>query len=210
MKKTHKKTKFFIFLLTVTLTLVSFKAYFYIHKKESEQFQSNHALTSLGGEVKLIDQDNQSFSLLESNKDLTLVFFGFTNCPSFCPIAINSISNYFDLLDVKDSKKVSALFITVDPERDSPEAMKDFLSNFNNNIIGLTGKENDIKETVKKFKVYSNKVEEGEEAMAHGGYIMDHSTYIYLVDAKGHYLTHFQYDVDPNFLLEEINKKYLR
>lgn len=109
-----------------------------------------------------------------------------------------------ELLD-DDSEHVVPIFITVDPTRDTPERMKEYLGNFHPSFIGLTGSKEDIKKIESAYKVYSTKVQADDQP---DGYMMDHSGFIYLMDNNGKYLTHFSYDTDPEEMAQKI-KIYL-
>jgi protein SCO1/2 len=109
-----------------------------------------------------------------------MVFFGFTHCPDICPTAMEKFSTALDKLGA-DASKVQVLFITVDPARDNAAAMKEYLSNYNPAITGLTGTEDQVKSAIAGFKVYAAK---GEEATP-GNYMMDHSGFTYVVAPDG-------------------------
>lgn len=126
-----------------------------------------------------------------------LVFFGFTNCPDVCPTALNEIALVMDDLGEK-AKKVQPLFITVDPERDSPERMAEYVAAFDPRIIGLTGTPEQIKESAESFKVYhAKKVQE----TAPDGYTMEHTASLFLIDPEGRFVSPYSY----NATIEEIS-----
>lgn len=144
----------------------------------------------IGGQFALQAQDGR----LVSNKDFAgrpyLVFFGFTNCPDVCPTSLFEISEIFRKLG--PDKKISALFITVDPERDSAAKMKDYLSNFDKRIVGLTGSRPAIDRVIKSFRAYARKVP-GKD----GEYTMDHSAIVYLMDRRGQFVNGFNIKQTP-------------
>src|SRR5690606_6537516 len=112
--------------------------------------------------------------------------FGYTWCPDVCPTELQNMSAALDLLG-DDAKEVVPIFITVDPERDTPEVMADYRSYFHPSLVALTGAPAQIAAAAKAYRIYYAKAE-GDKP---GEYLMDHSSFVYLMDRKGGYLTHF-------------------
>jgi protein SCO1/2 len=141
--------------------------------------------SAIGGPFSLIDQDGRTVT----DKDLRgrpfLVFFGFTHCPDVCPTALFEISEVLGKLG-PDAQRVSALFVTIDPERDTPVQMKDYLSSFNPRLVGLTGDPAAIAAVAKEYRVYVKKV-----PLDHGDYTMDHTALVYLMDKDGRFVAPF-------------------
>jgi protein SCO1/2 len=141
--------------------------------------------SAIGGPFSLVDQDGRPVT----DKDLRgrpfLVFFGFTHCPDVCPTALFEISEVLGKLG-PDAQRVSALFVTVDPERDTPGQMKDYLSSFNPRLVGLTGDPAAIAAVAKEYRVYVKKV-----PLDHGDYTMDHTALVYLMDKDGRFVMPF-------------------
>ena len=155
--------------------------------------------TAIGGKFSLLNQDGKITTEQDFNGQFTLVFFGFTNCPDTCPTTLNTLSKTMELLK-GDNRKVVPVFITVDPERDTPLVIKNYLSNFNPAIIGLTGSREEIRKIEDEYNIYSNK----QEREAHNDYSFDHSAFIYLMDKQGKYLRHFTLDSTPKYIAESI------
>ena len=114
-----------------------------------------------------------------------LVFFGFTHCPDVCPTTLFEVSEVLRALG-KDGDGMRALFVTVDPERDTPEKLKDYLSSFDPRLIGVTGDEAAIKAVEKAYRVYAKKV-----PLDGGNYTMDHTAIVYLMDKDGRFVAPF-------------------
>ena len=142
-----------------------------------------------------------------------MVFFGFTNCPDFCPNTLNNIGIIINQIDKKD--QLIPIFITVDPERDTVIKLKEYLTNFHPKIIGLTGTNEQIKSVKTKYKIFSKKVMDikkdenssnHHDSHTHGGYSVDHTTIIYLMDKKGFYITHFSPDTNNSDMVKKINQ----
>jgi protein SCO1/2 len=135
--------------------------------------------SGIGGPFKLAASTGGSFSTDELKGKPFLVFFGFTRCPEICPTTISDISTWLDALG-SDGKEIKALFVSIDPERDSVAAMKDYLSSFSDQIIGLTGTPDQIAGVAKEYRIYYAK-----HPLKDGDYTMDHSAMIYLMDRQG-------------------------
>jgi protein SCO1/2 len=152
------------------------------------------------------------FSLLESNGTRVteakfagkpmLVYFGFTNCPDVCPSGLQVISAALDKLGPK-ADGITPLFITVDPDRDTPQALGEYVKSFNPRIIALSGSPQDIASVTKAYRVYVNKVPNDKEPERYG---VDHSSFMYLMNSKGEYVKHFLHTVDADQLAAELAK----
>jgi protein SCO1/2 len=142
-------------------------------------------IAAIGGPFKLTDQNGQTVTDQDMKGRPFLVFFGFTHCPDVCPTTLFEVSQIFRALG-PDADKVRALFITVDPERDTPALMKDYLSSFDPHMAGLTGDPAAVAAVAKAYRVYYKKV-----PLDQGGYTMDHTAIIYLMDKEGRFVAPF-------------------
>lgn len=153
----------------------------------------------IGGPFALEASDGR----LVSNKDFAgrpfLVFFGFTNCPDVCPTTLFEVSEVFRKLG--PDKKVSALFITIDPARDTAPKLKDYLSNFDKRIVGLTGSKAAIDRVVKAYRAYYRKIP-GKD----GEYTMDHTAMVYLMNKRGEFVNGFNTKQAPEKAAVELAK----
>jgi len=196
-----KITLLIIFILTLVIL------FFY-------KYHNNKSHTQIGGNFELTNHLNQKTTNDSFNGYYRLVFFGFTNCPDFCPNTLNNIGIVINQIDKKD--QLVSIFITVDPERDTVAKLKKYLTNFDSKIIGLTGTKEQIKFVKTKYKIFSKKVmnvkkKKGEsnnhhDEHDHGGYSVDHTTIIYLMDKKGFYITHFSPDTNNSDMVKKINQ----
>lgn len=130
-----------------------------------------------------------------------LVFFGFTHCPDVCPTTLAYMARVLDMLGGDTAEGVAALFITVDPGRDTPEALAKYVSAFHPGLVGLTGSEADIAAAANAFRAYYERIEQGS---APDGYVMAHSGYIYLMTPDGQFETGFR---ESDQLPEEMARK---
>jgi protein SCO1 len=140
---------------------------------------------AIGGPFNLIDQDGQPFTDRDLKGKSFLVFFGFTHCPDVCPTTLFEISEVMRKLG-PEADRTAALFISVDPERDTPEAMKDYLSSFDPHLRGLTGDAASLAAVAKAYRVYYKKV-----PLEGGDYTMDHTAIVYLMDKEGRFVSPF-------------------
>jgi protein SCO1/2 len=141
--------------------------------------------SAIGGPFRLVDQEGRAVSDRDMKGKPFLVFFGFTHCPDVCPTTLFEVSEVLSKLG-PDSDRVGALFVTVDPERDTPAKMKDYLASFDQHLRGLTGDADAIAAMQKSYRVYAKKV-----ALTDGGYTMDHSALVYLMDKEGRFVAPF-------------------
>jgi protein SCO1 len=142
-------------------------------------------IAAIGGPFKLVDQNGQVVTDQDLKGHPFLVFFGFTHCPDVCPTTLFEVSEILRALG-PDADRTRALFITVDPERDTPAAMKDYLSSFDPHMSGLTGDPAQIAAVAKAYRVYFKKV-----PLDDGSYTMDHTAIVYLMDKTGRFVSPF-------------------
>lgn len=136
---------------------------------------------SFAREFALTDHDGQARTLADFKGKVVVVFFGFLNCPDICPTTLAEWSAIREKLSEADRGKLQILFVTVDPERDSAERMKPYVTNFHASNLGLTGSAEQIEKTAKEFKVIYQKV----EGKTPGSYTMDHSAASFVFDQEG-------------------------
>jgi protein SCO1/2 len=141
--------------------------------------------SSIGGPFRLTDQNGRTVTDADFKGKPFLVFFGFTHCPDVCPTALFDMSEAFRRLG-PDAEKMSALFISVDPERDTPGKLKDYLQSFHPRISALTGTQAEIDAVTKTYKAYAKKV-----PLDGGEYTMDHTAIVYLMDREGRFVAPF-------------------
>ncbi|MBO0743309.1 MAG: SCO family protein [Hyphomicrobiaceae bacterium] len=131
---------------------------------------------TIGPRLELIDQSGKPFSYAALAGRPYAIFFGFTHCPDVCPTTLMTLSNALQRLGA-DGDRVRILFVSVDPERDTPEQLREYLAAFDARIIGLTGSEAQIASAAKDWKIFHNKIPEDD-----GSYTIVHSAYVYLMD----------------------------
>lgn len=156
-------------------------------QKEAESKRS-YGKPLIGGNFNLIDTEGNEFTqenLKNDQKKFSIIYFGFTHCPDVCPDELDKLGLMLDELKEKDSIELQPIFITCDPARDSPEIIKDYLTDFHLSIIGLTGTYDNVKKACKQYRVYFSTppdVKPGQD------YLVDHSIFFYLMDSEGNFV----------------------
>jgi cytochrome oxidase Cu insertion factor (SCO1/SenC/PrrC family) len=155
----------------------------------------------IGGAFELTDHWGDRVTEATYQGTYMLVFFGYTFCPDVCPTTLSTISSALDELG-SDADKISPLFVTVDPERDTPEYLREYIEHFHPAITGLSGNPNQIKKIAKGYGVYYAKAQ--EEGADPDDYLMDHTSITYLMDGSGAYVTHFSHDIEASAMANKI------
>ncbi len=169
-----------------------------ILKKDIQIHYSTEA--KLGTTFELIDSNGNKITESAFVGSPTVLFFGFTHCPNVCPIALHRLSLLIEKLG-EDQNKLNVYFITLDPERDNWKILNNYLSVFNNRIIGITGESKKIEALTKSWGVYSKKVPlDGEN------YTIDHTSLIFLLKSDGNFLKTIDFEDDFELSLKEIKK----
>ncbi|WP_441238860.1 SCO family protein [Bradyrhizobium sp. 930_D9_N1_4] len=157
---------------------------------------------AIGGPFQLTDQTGKAFTDKNLKGKPTLIFFGYTHCPDVCPTSLFEISEVLRALG-KDADKVNAVFISVDPERDTVATMKDYLSSFDPHLEGLSGDPAETAKVISSYRVYAKKVPTKD-----GDYTMDHTALIYLMDRDGRFVSPFNLKRTPEEAAADL-KRYL-
>jgi protein SCO1/2 len=157
--------------------------------------------SAIGGPFRLTDQNGKTITEQDFQGRPFLVFFGYTHCPDVCPTTLYEMSEVLHALG-KDAGRINALFITVDPDRDTPAVMKDYLSSFDPHLRGATGDQKDIDAVEKAYRVYAKKVPTGKG----NDYSMDHTALVYLMDKQGRFVAPFKLDRKPEQAADDLRK----
>ena len=196
-----KNAKISIIIALLGFIVVNF---FVIPKKQSHHKNSTSVEEKettgkalIGGKFKLTDMNGKVFSSKKLIGKSSIVYFGFTNCPMVCPTAMNTLTLVINKLGNK-ADDFNFVFITTDPERDTPERLKEYFANFSDKIIGLTGTKKQLQKAYDGYKVYAEKIanKDGSE-----NYDMNHSSIIYVMDKNGEYFKHFNHESSVDEIL---------
>ncbi|HEY4471124.1 MAG TPA: SCO family protein [Stellaceae bacterium] len=169
--------------------------------RETPRGAAGTALASaIGGPFELIDQNGKPFSDADLKGKWHLIFFGYTHCPDACPTALNEMSLALDRLGMKRDE-VGVVFITVDPERDTPEALKSYVQSFDAPIVALTGSPEAVAQAAKAYRVFY-----ARHPRADGDYDMDHSAVIYVMNPEGRFTATFTPDSSADAIVQRLQK----
>jgi len=157
-------------------------------QRQAQPVADSNQSVPIGGAFTLVDENGQTVTDQTYRGKWLLVFFGFTHCPDVCPTALNDIALTLDQLGPL-AERIQPLFVTVDPERDTAEVMKDYTDAFHPSIVGLTGTSEQIAQVAKTYRVYYQKVPQGDGQ--DGEYTMDHSGITYVMTPDGKFASHF-------------------
>lgn len=156
--------------------------------------------TRMGGDFSMLDQHGQPFSTADLNGKLTLMFFGFTHCPDICPATLfHTVASWKELRE-HQRDQVQLVFVSFDPQRDTPEHLKEYLAFFDPSIIGLTGTEEQVADIASGYGV----VYMQEQAQPQQQYMFSHSDFVYLLDQQGRVRKLFKSDFDQQELLHDV------
>jgi protein SCO1/2 len=164
--------------------------------------QGSASAAAIGGPFQLVDQNGRTVTDQALKGRPFLVFFGFTHCPDVCPTTLFEMSEVLGRLGA-DADKLNALFVTVDPERDTPEVMKDYLSSFDPHLRGLTGELSAVEAVAKEYRVFFKKV-----PLDKGGYTMDHTALVYLMDKDGRFIAPFNLKRRPEDAAADLRRYF--
>lgn len=169
--------------------------------RETPRGAAGTALASaIGGPFQLIDQNGKPFSDADLKGKWHLIFFGYTHCPDACPTALNEMSLALDRLGMKRDE-VGVVFITVDPERDTPEALKSYVQSFDAPIVALTGSPEAVAQAAKAYRVFY-----ARHPRSDGDYDMDHSAVIYVMNPEGRFTATFTPDSSADAIVQRLQK----
>jgi protein SCO1/2 len=153
---------------------------------------------AVGGPFALTDQDGRTVTERDLLGAPYLVFFGFTHCPDVCPTTLAQASEVLRATGER-GKRLRAVFLTVDPERDTPEVLKSYLASFDERIVGLTGEPGAVEAAEKAFRAYARKV-----PLKDGDYTMEHTALVYLMDRNGRFVGSFNLARPPQEAAAEL------
>lgn len=156
----------------------------------------------IGGPFSLIDDAGNPVTDEDFRGRYMLVYFGFTYCPDVCPTSLNRNMQALDLLGEAQAKKVQPILISVDPERDTPSHLKEYVGHFSPDMRGLTGTPEQVAAAAKAYAVYYAKVPGDDPA----NYLVDHTSITYLMGPDGKFVQHFRHDLPPDEMAEQLRK----
>ena len=163
--------------------------------------QAGSGTAKVGGAFELVDQSGATRTQADFAGRHMLVYFGYTYCPDVCPTSLSIMSQGLDLLEAETGSledRVVPVFVTVDPTRDDVEAMAAYAEHFHPRLVALTGSDEQIAAAANAYRVYYRKVDDPSATE----YLMDHSSFIYLMGPDGIYVSHFAHNATPQEIAE--------
>lgn len=157
--------------------------------------------TGFGKDIELVDQDGKPVKLLDTYRGkVMVVFFGFTQCPDVCPTTMAELAQVREKLSPEQRDQMQVIMISIDPQRDTPAVIKQYVSAFDPSFVGLTGSDEQIAKVAGSFKAYYKKVESGQS------YTMEHSSGLYVLDTQGESRLLFKPNTPPEDIAADIQK----
>lgn len=194
-------------IIGVLLLLFSLSLLFsiYIYQREKKELPVVSGSELIGGDFSLTNHLGQQVTQKDFSDKYLIVFFGFTHCPEICPLGLSTIMQAYNQLgDLR--KIIQPIYISVDPERDSPKILAKYVKNFGEELIGLSGSMSETKKVVNLYRAYYRKTPLKGDSSHSSNYLMDHSSIIYFMNKKGKYMKHFSSSQGSDFIAEEIKK----
>ena len=170
--------------------------------KTKEDFYGNSLEMDIP-DFTLTDQNGDKVSLSDFRGEPVFLFFGYTHCPDICPVTLSVLNGVTKEVGEADKDKFKVLFVTIDPERDDPETLKGYVPYFNESFTGLTGTPDEIKKVANSFRAFYMR----EESHSEAGYLMGHTSAVYLLDKNGKVVLRYPQDkMDPKSIAGDLKK----
>lgn len=171
----------------------------YLTWYDRENGSNPMVFAQIGGPFELVDQDGQPVDQTMFDGKPYALFFGFTHCPEICPTSLYEMAGWIEAMGT-EADKMGFAFITVDPERDTPDVLKDYVSAFSDKIVGLTGTEEQVQSTVKSYGVLAERV-----PLEDGDYTMNHTASVFLMNADGSFRGTIAYGEDADVAQKKLS-----
>lgn len=187
-----RRTFYIVLILTISFAVLIWRQYMVPTGSPAVVMsESSTGKPKIGGSFSLVDQDGKAVTEADFKGRFMLVYFGYTFCPDVCPTSLSAMAEALDILGDK-ADQVVPVFITVDPQRDTPEQMKMYVEYFHPRLVGLSGTVDQVAAAANAYKAYFAKAGDGTEEE----YLMDHSSITYLMGPDGQFISHFSHGVD--------------
>jgi protein SCO1/2 len=202
--------KYLLYIIVIALAVFTYTVLQSQQNLQSAQTndteQSAFAGSDIGGPFKLVAHTGITVDQNDFSKEFKLIYFGFTYCPSICPTELQKMAQAYDALPTKIQKNLQMMFITVDPERDTVAVMNEYVALFHPTLMGLTGSVEQVSEAMDNYRVYAAKAP--SETGKDDDYLVDHSSFLYLMSPKNQILDVFKVDTSSEEMREKIERIY--
>lgn len=171
--------------------------------RESGSIVRSSGQAQIGGPFTLVNQDGETVTDEDFRGQAMLIYFGFTYCPDICPFSLQTMDAALAQLDEAERALVQPILISVDPRRDTPEALAAYVQSdaFPDGLIGLTGTPDQVAQVAEEYRVIYRETEEGQEDES---YLVDHTSFIYLMDFEGEFVTVFSHGHTPQAIADAL------
>jgi len=199
---TFRRSIIYYVLVPIIVLLILFTVSMFIGNQNKTSQNTNVTDIVITSDFELYDQDNKKVTKADILGSPSVLFFGFTYCPDVCPTTLQSLSVLIGQLG-ESSKKLKFYFISVDPERDTPEALKQYLNSFHPAIKALTGDPKQLDVLIKSYSIYAKKV-----PLENNNYTMDHTSFLILIDKNTNLVGTISYDEKIDVALTKLKNLY--
>ena len=192
------KSKKYILLTTIIMSfiVILISTFFFAEYLSRQNTPKN--ISQIINNINLVDQTGSKFVAKTLENQPSLIFFGFTHCPEICPTTLSQLSEITERLKSKIIT-TNIIFITVDPQRDTQEHLKDYMSNFNENVIGITGEIMDIKKLADNWGVFFERISSSKD-----DYTFNHTATVFMLDKKGDYKGTISWGENENSIIQKV------
>ena len=190
----------FLYKKFIAVLLIWFFTCMNIAQADDDQVENSLAGNKVGGNFFLTDHNNQPFELRQLQGNVVLIFFGYTSCPDVCPAELSQMAQILNTFE-DSNDKVKGLFISVDPDRDSPQILKDYTAYFSQQLQGLTGSREEINAVTELFRVKYQIIKNAENRI-----VVDHSSTLYIIDKNGDLNTMVPYGMSVSHIINVIER----
>lgn len=186
-------------LLSLVLVIVAVIVWMQFLNKEKAPTAAENSRALIGGEFSLTNHKGEPVTDKDFLGKYMIVYFGYTFCPDVCPMDLQIMADAMRFLPSEELEQVNPVFVTIDPERDTVDVMAEYVSYFHDDMIGLTGTNEQVDAIKKAYRVYAAKADDSPD------YLVDHTSYTYFMDKEGALLKHFNHGEDPEAMANTIS-----
>ena len=192
------KSKKNILLATIIMSFIIILTSTFFFAEYLSRQNTPKKISQIIDNIKLVDHTGSKFVSKTLKNQPSLIFFGFTHCPEVCPTTLSQLSEITERLKSK-IMTTNIIFITVDPQRDTQEHLKDYMSNFNENVIGITGEIMDIKKLADNWGVFFERISSSKD-----DYTFNHTATVFMLDKKGNYKGTISWGENENSIIQKV------